>query len=232
MEFTNRNTVLDYAQRHSLKNTECALDFIPTQAARFPDSYVYEGYFAHAIAICGMLIDLHVPVPRMDEDILLASALCHILPENIHYTDFQKELHEAGFDNSVYQTVKCIVRDDNQTPEQQRSFFDAIEHNRLALLVKLADRGNLVEQLHGISPWSARQYIYETRTFFFPMCIHAKEHFPELIPPVSVMMEKMRCLIEVAEILMSRYEAKENDLMLEILSLQEENAMLRSLLKQ
>lgn len=231
MEFATKQTIAEYIQRHNLKNAACALDFIPTLANRFPDSFTYEGYFAHAVAVCGMLIDLHIPISGKEEDILLASALCHILPENIHFSDLQGELTEAGLDKAIYQTVICIVRDDNQTTEQQQKFFDTIEHNKLAMLIKLADRGNLVEQLHGISPWTARQYIHETRTFFFPMCIHAKEHYPELLAPISVMMEKMRCLIEVAEILMSRYEAKENDLMLEILALQEENAMLRSILK-
>ena len=62
------------------------------------------------------------------------------------------------------------------------------------------------------------------------MCIYGKEHYHELLAPVSVLMEKIRTLIEVAEVLLRKYEVREAELNRDILSLQEENATLRGMI--
>lgn len=230
----------NYCQDRQLPNAALALPLVRwamcvdanRRPTKFNNPATHRAYFQHAMAVCRMLIDLHIPVTHNEEDILLTAALCHILPENIRYEDFQTELLETcRLPREVYEILRLIVRDDDQSESEQRRFFLRIQEDKLALLIKLADRGNLVEQLYGISSWSARNYIHETRNYFFPMCIYAKEHYPDLLGPVSVMMEKMRCLIEVAEILLSRYESRENELVQEIMNLRDENATLRNMIR-
>lgn len=233
--------VARYALENQLFNTAIALPQVRetmlhaanAPGSRFHHAGTHIAYFQHCLAVCHMLIDLHISLDELDEDILLASALCHILPENIHFEDLEMELTEnCHLDLEVYKTVLLIFRETDGTDAEQKIFYERVRENKLALLIKLADRGNLVEQLYGVSSWSARSYIHETRTFYFPMCIYAKAHYPELLAPVSVMMEKMRCLIEIAEILLSRYEAREIELSQEILSLQEENATISRMIQQ
>lgn len=233
-------SIAAYAAERKLTNTAAALSLVydllgraaEHPASRFRNARTHIAYRAHAMAVCHMLIDLHVPVSAEEEDILLASALCHVLPENIQMEDLEKELSlKEHLSADVCRTVRMIFWDNNNSGAEEKAFYDRIRENKLALMIKLADRGNLVEQLYGISNWTARNYIHETRSFFFPMCIYAKEHYPDLQAPVSVLMEKMRCLTEVAEILLSRYERREAELSQEILELQEENATLRSLIR-
>lgn len=239
MEQTYRY-IQEYAERKNLGNTAAALPAVQSIMAnaadmpqsRFHSAYVHNGYFEHALQVCRMLIDLRLPLDRQQEDILLAAAICHVLPETIRYNDLEGEVgSQVMLHPQIYDIVRLLFREDNLSDAQQKLFFESVRRNKLALLIKLADRGNLVQQLYGVSSWSARQYIYETKTYFFPMCIYAKEHYPELLAPVSVLMEKIRCLTEVGEILLSRYEATEAALSQEILHLQEENATLKGIIK-
>lgn len=226
--------VRKYAEENGLHNTKIALPMTAEMMSRI-HSAKDENVAAlrHCLYVCRMLIDLHIPFTSQEEDVLLASSLCHILPENISFRDMEEELTKSyHLDHEVYETVKLIYHPDDISNEELKQFYDNAKLNKLALLVLLADRGNLVEQLYGIASWNAHRYIYETRTFYLPMCIYAKEHYHELLAPVSILMEKMRNLTETAEILLNRYEARENELVQEILALQEENATLKGIIQK
>lgn len=220
-----------YAQAGQLQNTLKALPLVQDLVFRtggmsnspFEDAVTK---LRHCLAMARILIDLHIPVEREEEDILLASALCHILPASSEL--FQSE---GILDPRVFETIRLIRLGDAMNDEKLAAYTARVQENRLALLLRLADRGNLVEQLHSFSGWSTRRYIYETRNFYLPMCVYGKEHYPDLIAPVSILMEKMRSLTEVAEILLGRYEARETELTREILDLQEENARIRDAIR-
>lgn len=226
-----------YAQEKRLPLTAAALPLacgVMTEGyrgmnRRFAADDSYPAYFAHALAVCGMLIDLHLPLPPAEEDVLLAAAVCHVLPETLRFDDLHTALaEEYGLGEEVYAVIRLIFREDDTANQQQ--FFEQIQYHPLALLIKLADRGNLVEQLYGISGWSARNYIYETKTYFMPLCVYGKEHYPALLAPISVLMEKMRTLTEVSEILLGRYEERETALSQQILALREDNATLKRMI--
>lgn len=225
--------IANYAAENQLINTEIALPLIREamqNAAAHPHSlfrsdYVHMGYFQHSLSVCHILMELKPELTTQEEDVLLAAAICHVLPENIRFLDIEEAL--GALAPQVREIVRLIYREGDGVEGQEQAFYDAIQKNKLATLIKLADRGNLVEQLHSMTGSRSRRYMYETRTFFLPMCLYAKEHYPELIPPVSILMEKMRCLLEVSEILLGRYEAMEAQLTGEILALREDNSALR-----
>lgn len=233
-----------YAKEKNLLYTAVALSLVQsvlsiaaeTMADKHNAPERYQVYFQHSLSICRMLIDLHIPLKKEEEDIILAAAICHVLPENRTEVNFEnldeKLTGKYHLDPAITEIIKLITREDGMTEEEQKLFYERIKRNKLALLVRLADRGNLVERLHGLSSWSAREYISETRKYFFPLCIYAKEYYPELTGPVSIMMEKMRCHIEASEILLNRYETREMELTKEILALKEENARIRSTIRK
>lgn len=231
--------VENYVMEKCLRNSAVALPLVAGMLTRNDDDLIIrandaasrEVFFSHCLSVCRMLIDLHIPLSSRDEDIMLASALCHVLPETMRFSSLKYELiQQYRLDPGVYEIVNLLYRNEEGMEEEQRAYYNAIQENRLALMIKLADQGNLVEQLYGISTWSARRYIHETRTYFFPMCIYAKEHHHGIRAPISILMEKMRSLTVVAEILLSRFETQESDLLQEILALQEENAALRGVI--
>ena len=188
-------------------------------------------FYEHALAVCKILIDLHVPLNTEEEDILLAGALCHDLMENIDFPDEGRELLDVyHLDRRIYEIVGLITRAPSMSESEMKAFCQRIQENKLAVLVSLADRGNVVELLYGLTIWDAREYVYETKAYFLPMCIYAKEHYTEVDMVVNILMEKIRCLIDVTDILSARYQKRELALTDEILNLREENARIRGLI--
>lgn len=229
-----------YALEKKLLNTSIALPVVRAIMSRqsidlpneFKDATEYAADFHHCLSVTWMLINLHLPINGEEEDILLASALCHILPENIPYQKSVNKLSKEYFLHpEIHNVIMLLYHSGELSPAEQKKFYDRIQKHKLALLIALADRGNLMGQLYGISSWNARRYIHETKNCYFPMCIYAKEHYTELLAPISVLTEKMRCLIEIAEILLGRYEARETELVQEILLMKEENARLKGLIQ-
>lgn len=225
----------NYAMERRMWNTCLALPIV--QKMVFITGGLADSPFAdcaaqlqHSLEMSRLLIDLHIPLDSHEEDILLATALCHILPENSKI-DRIASANGQGIQPEVFEVLRLIRRVDFLDPEKRTLFMERVQGNRLALIMRVADQGNFVEQIHRFSGWRTHQYIYETRNIYLPMCIYAKEHYPELIAPISILMEKMRSLIEVAEILQSRYESRQIELNQEIFALREENARIKELIR-
>lgn len=160
---------------------------------------------------------------------MLAATLCHVLVELVDFPKKGAELTERYYlDSYVLELINLITRDDPLTEEQEIRFYERIRENKLATLIRIADRANLVEQLHRLPPWTAQEYIYETRTYFFPLCLYARDRYPELSPKVRVLTEKMRYMMEVIDILSARFRDSETALTREIISLEDDNFRLRS----
>ena len=175
-----------------------------------------------------MLINLKLPLTEEELDIALAAALCHDLKVYIRFPENAAEMTKIyGLDPRVPEIMNLIYEGDCVDEEDRLAIFDRLRQNRLAMLVRMADRSNLVEQLHDVSLWSAHQYIYETRAYYLPLCIYAREYYPELDTAVGVMQEKMRELIVASEIFVTRFEARQRELSEKILEVREENSRLR-----
>ena len=186
-------------------------------------------YIIHPLVVCKMLIELHIPLPHEELDILLASALCHDMIEDIPFLDHGKELMiQYHLHPKVYETVLTVSKRKDFTEAETKEHFQKIAENRLAALIKLSDRGNNVEDLYNMSAKKVYEYVGETDTYLFPICEYAKEHFPEIAQSVQILEDKMRCLTTTAEILVMRYEEQEKNLRNCIKRLRDENESLRN----
>lgn len=229
------NEIQQYAAEKGLTYTQKALPLIREcmsgKARSAAAKSRYRTELLHCFEVSSMLIDLRLNIPPEEEDTLLAAVLLHIYPENFAVEDMEGKLvREWGFSPAICNVVETITPERDLPDEEQRQFYERVQQNRLALLAALADRGNIVQQLHRFSTWNAHRYIDETKACYYPMCIYGKEHYYELLAPISVLMEKMRSLIEVAEILLRRYEIREAELMQDILALREENATIKGII--
>ena len=187
-------------------------------------------YVIHCLMVCRLLVDLHLPLPAEEEDIVLASALCHDVIEDVDLPLHGREMVTLfHLDERVYETVKRLSKRKDFTDEEHQAYFDGIQKDRFAILIKLSDRGNNVEDLYNMSLWKAHEYVNETRTFFYPMCDYALAHYEQLRSPLSVLQRKIRLLTEMTEILVTRYENRESELEAELKVLQEENLRLRNI---
>lgn len=227
--------VQEYAAEKKLVYAQKALPFIresmETKARNAATAKRARTELLHCLEVCIMLIDLRLSIPCEEEDTLLAAVLLHIYPENFAVEDLRDKLvRELGFSEDVCNVVETVTPERDLTDEEQQAYYERVQQNRLALLAMLADRGNIVQQLHRFSTWNAHRYIDETKACYYPMCIYGKEHYYDLLAPISVLMEKMRSLIEVAEILLRRYEIREAELIQDILALREENATIKGII--
>lgn len=226
-----------YAHKHQLMNTCIALAVLrglmipnPAHPTKFRrDANRHAVYFGHALAVTRLLVNLDLPVNREETDYMLAASLCHVIVEMVDLPQRGAELTERyRLDPYVYELISLITRDDPLTEEQEIIFYERIRDNKLASMIRIADRANLVEQLHRLPIWTAQEYIYETRTYFFPLCLYARDHYPELSPKIRVLTEKMRYMMEVIDILSARFRDSEAALTREIISLEDDNFRLRS----
>lgn len=225
-----------YAVEHQLFNTAIALPLARGlhNGTHRKSSIVKRGvsyrlpYVIHCLIVCRILLDIGVSLPREEEDIVLAAALCHDMIEDIPFPNHGTELiTECHLDPRVYETVKLVSKKKGFTEEEEREHFRCIMENRLALLVKLSDRSHNVEDLYNMSVWKVHEYIDETKNLVLPMCKYGLDHYPELHATLKLLQDKIRSLTQAAVILVDRYEAREQELKEQVRLLQEENAALR-----
>lgn len=229
-----------YALHHQLRNTSIALPLARGlhNGAHRKSFLIRDGkthrlpYVIHCLLVCRMLVDLHLPLPREEEDIVLAAALCHDMIEDVEFENGGWELvTKYHLDPQVYETVKLVSKRRDFTLEEEQAFFRSIQEHPFALLVKLSDRSNNVEDMYNMSAWKVHEYIGETDTYFHPMCTYGLQHYPVLTGPLEILRDKILCLTQASEILVDRCEARTRELRLERERLQEENDRLRGQLQ-
>ena len=177
-----------------------------------------------------MLVDIHPALSDEDQDCLLAAALCHDLIEDIAFEHGGKELvTEFHLDPRVYEIVKLVSKRSDFTIEEERQFFDKIQKNPLALLLKLADRGNNVEDLYNMSRKKLEEYLEETEKYFLPMSDYGIDNYPELSIAIHILRDKITILTTVSKVMITKLEARNqilrnqrNQLKLENMKLREE----------
>lgn len=187
----------------------------------------------HCLLVCRALIDLQLPMTSEEEDVLFASALCHDIIEDVELPENGRELITVfGLDPQVYEIVKILSKRKDFTEEEHLAYFDGIVKNKYALLIKLADRSNNVEDLYNMKTWKINEYVDETRERIFPMCGQGIDLYDDLAPSIQILWEKMVSLTEMAEILAERYDKRERELVQRIAELQNEQISLRAELRE
>lgn len=166
-------------------------------------------YVLHVLKVCSTLISLHLPLENNELDILLATALLHDSIEDCskYFPKGGKELvTEYHFDNDVYETVKLLSKKPGYTEEQLDDYFDTIKRNKYAILVKLADRSHNVEDLYNMRPEKLHKYVYETRTWIYPLATYGKANYPECSNGFTILKAKIVSLTECTETIVDIYE--------------------------
>lgn len=186
-------------------------------------------YIIHPLLVTRMLADLNLPVLAEDEDILLASALCHDTIEDVEFENGGRELYEIyGLDKRVYENVKAVSKRYDFTEQEEKDFFHNIESSWITLLVKLCDRGQNVEDMYNMSLWKIHEYIDETVKFFLPMCKYGLEYYPHLFHPITILQDKINLLTSISAYLADSFDERIRSLKEDIEVLSRENEMLKN----
>lgn len=170
-----------------------------------------------------MLINLSINISDEDEDVLIAATVAHDYPEleALEYTS-----------DRVEQIIRLLASNGVMRDGDKRYYCSVLQQDKLGLLLALAERGNLAEGLYNLSASETMEYVRDSRKYYLPMCLYAKQNYPELQMTFNILMEKLRSLIDIAEIISNRYNVREMSYTNEIFSLMEENARLKGMIAQ
>lgn len=215
----------DYAAAHDYKCSTAALEYIKTSYIDVENTMpMVQEYLIHGLSIAWLLIELRLPVTEKEMDLMLSASVLHILAEMYEPYDIEGTVEQIGLSKNVADFVNDIV-----TSNQD---FDKIVGDRLLLMVKMVERSNLIEHLCDMSIEEAKHFRMDAKRFWFAACVEGKACYQEFDMALSGILEKMRGLIQVMDILFKRYEDEEDELYEEILLLKEENARIRVALEK
>ena len=173
-------------------------------------------YVLHVLKVCSTLISLQLPLSHDELDTLFAAALLHDSIEDANEflsTNGNELVSEYGMNQAVYECVRLVSKHSGCTDEELDSYFEAIKHNKLAVLIKLADRSHNVEDLYNMKIEKLHKYVRETRTWIYPLATYGKANYPELSNGFTILKAKIVSLTECTETIVDMYEntIKEKD---------------------
>ena len=176
-------------------------------------------YVLHVLKVCSTIISLHLPLETRDLDILLSSALLHDSLEDAqqYFQHGSTDLMTVyGFPREVFDVVTLVSKRSGATEPELDDYFNKIKKNRLALIVKLADRSHNVEDLYVMNIEKLHKYVEETRTYLYPLATYGKATYPEFSNGLTILKNKIRSLTEEADSIIVIYE-KEIDSLKDII---------------
>lgn len=165
-------------------------------------------YILHCLKVCSTLISLNLPLDDNELDILYTCALLHdTLEDGEEYfpkggIEYEQDY---GFPTEVTNTIQLLSKHAGADEYELNAYFNAIKRNKLALLIKLADRSHNVEDLYNMK--NIPKYIKETRDYFITkggLCSYAKANYPEITNGVTILKSKILSLTEATEVVVMR----------------------------
>ena len=169
-------------------------------------------YVLHCLKVASTLISLQLPLDDEELDILLAAGIMHDVIEDggdILPKSGRELVIEYGFPERVLEIIRLLSKYSGASNFELNVYFNAIKKDKLALLIKLADRSHNVEDLYNMSPEKIHEYVHETRDYIYPLCTYGKAHYPELSNGITILKSKILSLTELTEALVEMYEKKE-----------------------
>lgn len=171
-------------------------------------------YFLHCLKVCSTLIGFEFYLTDEEKDILYAAALLHDVVEERPdlFPRGGEELHdEYEFPARLVTIIKLLSKQSGADEYELNAYFNALKKDKLALLVKLADRSHNVEDLYNMK--NVKKYIEETRRYFLDagICRYGKDHYPELSNGITQIKSKILSLIEEADYFIDEHDKDVNE---------------------
>lgn len=165
-----------------------------------------EPYIIHPLTVACHLVAMGVM-----EDPIIATALLHDFKE-----DCNGDIDALPCAEAVKHAIDLVSFDKNwylentglQKQEALRVHYAAIAKDRIATLVKLADRCNNVSTMAGVfNTEKLVEYIDETRTYVLPLVRTAKNQWPEYSDPLFIMKYHITTATDAIETTMNMFRS-------------------------
>lgn len=176
--------------------------------AKVNGKYVKLPYLLHCLKVCSTLISLEFPLSDEEKDALYAAGLLHDCVEerpNLFPRGGIELCEDYDFPMRVVEIIQLLTKQPGADEYELSEYFNKIKKDKLALLIKIADRSHNVEDLYNMKNIS--KYIDETRRYFLDhgICTYGKDHFPELSDGITILKSKILSLTEATETLIEKH---------------------------
>lgn len=153
-----------------------------------------EDYIEHPMRVCKQLISLGI-----DDDNILAASLLHDVVEdcNISVAELKEEFG-ADISDCVALLSKLPYPAKVNKQAMLDNYYNGIKNSKnvKAMLIKISDRCHNLSTMTG--PFTQEKiidYIYETRTYVYPLCDYVIDNYPEYSDLVYSMKYHMDSII-------------------------------------
>lgn len=173
--------------------------------------FVHLPYILHCLKVCSTLISLNIPLSDEEMDILLASSILHDTLEDCEEyfpKGGEEYITKYGFPKELRDVIQLLSKHEGSSELELNIYFNAIKKNKIALLVKMADRSHNVEDLYNMK--NIPKYIQETKTYFLgkknfgSIVSYGKQNYPELSNALTNLKSKILSLTEEAEVMYNK----------------------------
>jgi GTP pyrophosphokinase len=161
-------------------------------------------YIQHPLKVCSTLISYGI-----DDDIILASALCHDILEDCKDKlpfDGRELVTEFGLSPEVLEITSLLSKESGLNDHELSVYFDKIKKNPKALLVKLSDRLHNSSTLYEFTIPKMHKYIRETSMFLIPMASYGKRFYPKYSKQLTILKSNIQSLNHSMEIMLKKFE--------------------------
>lgn len=151
-----------------------------------------EPYFTHPLKVCSTLISYGI-----DDDVTLASAILHDVLEDCgdQLPDGGRSLiQEYGIASEVVETISLLSKRSGLNDQELAEYFQKIEKNPRAALIKLADRLHNSGSLYTFTDEKMAKYLRETNLFLIPMASYCKKYYPQYANAFSILKSSITAL--------------------------------------
>ena len=161
-----------------------------------------EPYFTHPLKVCSTLISYGI-----DDDVTLASAILHDVLEDCgdQLTEGGKSLiQEYGIAPEVVETISLLSKRSGLNDQELAAYFQKIEKNPRAALIKLTDRLHNSGSLYTFTDAKMAKYLRETKLFLIPMASYCKKYYPQYSNAFSILKTNITALNSSMEAMLER----------------------------
>ena len=141
-----------------------------------------------------LLLTCHALALGLEDDDLLSACLLHDVCE-----DCAVRPEELPVSDAAKEAVRLLTKPENleKTDKDETAYYDGIDGNRIATMVKLLDRcNNIASMATSFSDEKMSEYIIETQKYIHPLMEKARDDYPQYANQLFLIRYHMNSVLE------------------------------------
>ncbi|WP_448864102.1 HD domain-containing protein [Dorea sp.] len=165
-------------------------------------------YFVHPLKVCSTLINYGI-----DDDTILSAALLHDILEDCSDKlplKGQELITEYHLSPDILDIILLLTKKSGLNDYELSIYFQKIEKNSRAALIKLSDRLHNSTNLYTFSFERMRKYIKETDDFIIPLASYCTNYYPQYTNEFAIFKANITSLNTSMRIMLDKLESHQD----------------------